>query len=210
MNALLGAVEAVGVLAAGAERRRLDPGFLARAEIEQLSGEAALLRPAHLHPQHHLGPILRVGAAGPGVDRHQRVAGVVAPGKQALLLQREQPGFERGDRVVELAGQLLVVGRQLDQRFEILKIRLHAAEQLEPPLRASMLGADLRRSSGVVPKTCFPHPCFERGDALGQRSRVKDSPRAASAGRGSPRDAPASALSPSWRPRRSLRLRGSA
>ena len=39
--------------------------------------EAALLGPAHLHPQDHLRPVLGVGAAGAGVDRHERVARVV-------------------------------------------------------------------------------------------------------------------------------------
>ena len=45
VHALLGAVEAVGVLALDAERRRLDARLLPRAGLEQLGLEAALARP---------------------------------------------------------------------------------------------------------------------------------------------------------------------
>ena len=78
VDALLGAEEAVGVVAADAEGGGLDAGLLPRAGLEQLDVEAARLGPAHLHPQDHLRPVLRVGAAGAGVDGDQRVAGVVA------------------------------------------------------------------------------------------------------------------------------------
>ena len=114
--------------------------------------EAALLGPAHLHPQHHLGPVLRVGAAGAGVDRDERVAGVVGAGEQPLLLEREQPLLDRGQRAVELARELLVLLRQLDQRLEVLDVGLDAAEGLEPPRHARVLGADLRRRLGVIPE----------------------------------------------------------
>src|SRR5207244_8020019 len=78
VHAALGGVEAVRVLAADAERRRLDARLLPRARLEQLDPEAALLGPAHLHAQDHLGPVLPVRAAGPRLDRDERVAGVVA------------------------------------------------------------------------------------------------------------------------------------
>ena len=63
VDALLGAEQAVGVLAVDQERGRLDPGLLPRRGLEQLDLEPAPLGPAHLHPQHHLGPVLGVGAA---------------------------------------------------------------------------------------------------------------------------------------------------
>ena len=65
------------------------------ARLQQLDLEAAPLGPAHLHPQHHLGPVLGVGAAGAGVDRDERVAGVVAAGEQPLLLERLQARARR-------------------------------------------------------------------------------------------------------------------
>ena len=74
VHALLGAEQAVGVLAAGPERGRLDARLLPRAGLEQLDLEAAALGPAHEHAQDHLGPVLGVGAAGAGVDGHEGVA----------------------------------------------------------------------------------------------------------------------------------------
>src|SRR6185503_8621548 len=73
VHAALGGVEPVGVLAADAEGRRLDARLLPRAGLQQLDVEAALLGPAHLHAQDHLGPVLRVGAAGARVDGDERV-----------------------------------------------------------------------------------------------------------------------------------------
>ena len=56
--------------------------------------EAAALGPAQVHPLHHLGPVLRVGPAGAGVDLADRVALVVLAGEQALqleLVERARP-----------------------------------------------------------------------------------------------------------------------
>ena len=72
--AALGLEDPVGVLAAERERRRLDPVLLARARLDHLGLEAAVVGPAQVHPQEDLGPVLRVGAARVGLDRHDRVA----------------------------------------------------------------------------------------------------------------------------------------
>jgi hypothetical protein len=64
------------VLAAGSRRRRpldqqrgaLDPGLLAGCSSITLDREAAALRPAQVHALQHLRPVLRLGAAGAGVD----------------------------------------------------------------------------------------------------------------------------------------------
>ena len=50
--------------------------------------EAALLGPAQVHAQQHLGPVLRVGAAGAGRDLHERGAAVVLAGEERGLLER--------------------------------------------------------------------------------------------------------------------------
>ena len=105
VDALLGRVEPVGVLARDAEGRRLDAGLLPRARLQQLDLEAALLGPAHLHPQHHLGPVLGVGAARAGVDGDERVAGVVVAREQPLLLERREALLDRGDLLLELGGE---------------------------------------------------------------------------------------------------------
>ena len=193
VDALLGAVEPVGVLAADAEGGGLDAGLLPRADLEQLDRESALLSPAHLHPQNHLRPVLGVGAAGAGVDRHERVTRVVGAGEQALLLERQQPCLDRFQLPLELAREVRILFGQLDERLEVLDVGGDAAEGLESAGQARVFGAGLGRRLGVVPEPGLAHLCLERRDALGERCGVKDSPRAAEAGRESPRDAPASA-----------------
>ena len=53
--------------------------------------EAAALGPALVHPQQHLGPVLGVGPAGPGVDLADGVALVVLAREQRLQLELADP-----------------------------------------------------------------------------------------------------------------------
>jgi hypothetical protein len=122
MDPLLGSVEAVGVLAPDAEGGRLDPGLLPGRGLEQLDSEAALLGPAHLHAQHHLGPILSVGAPRAGVDGDECVAGVIAPGEQSLLLERVEALLDGDELLVELGRHLGVLLGHLGERLQVLDI----------------------------------------------------------------------------------------
>jgi hypothetical protein len=122
VDALLGRVEAVGVLAAHAEGGRLDARLLPRARLQELYVEPALLGPAHLHAQHHLRPVLGVGAAGARVDGDERVAPVVGPGEQPLLLQRLQPALDGDHLLGQLGPHALVLGGQLDEALEVLDV----------------------------------------------------------------------------------------
>ena len=124
VHAALGAEEAVRVLALGAEGRRLDAGLLPRAHLEQLDGEAAALGPAHQHAQHHLRPVLGVGAAGAAVDGHERVTRVVGPGEEPLLLERGQAALDVGQLLADLRGERVVLLRELQQRLEVTHVTL--------------------------------------------------------------------------------------
>ena len=185
VHALLGAVEAVGVLARDPERGRLDARLLPRAGLQELDLEAAPLGPAHHHPQHHLRPVLGVGPARPGVDRHERVAGVVVAGEQPLLLERGQPLLHRHQRLLELGGDVVVLLGELDEPFEVVGVGLQLLERLEPPAEPRVLGADPPRRLGLVPEARLAHLRLERRAALLQPGRVKGSPRAGTAARGS-------------------------
>ena len=90
VHAALGGEQPVGVLAVDGEGDALDAGLVAFAGFVQLDVEAPALRPAQVHAQEHLGPVLALGAAGSRVDAHDGVAGVELPGEEALLLQTLQ------------------------------------------------------------------------------------------------------------------------
>ena len=65
--------QAVGVVAGHGERRALDARLVAGLQVDHVALEAAALGPAQVHAQQHLGPVLRLGAAGARVDGHDGV-----------------------------------------------------------------------------------------------------------------------------------------
>ncbi len=107
------------------------PGLLPRGRLEQLDLETTFLGPAHLHAQHHLGPILGVGATGAGVDRHERVAGVVATREQPLLLELLEAGLDARHLLDHLALERRVLLGHLGERAEILDVALQRTERLQ-------------------------------------------------------------------------------
>ena len=122
--------------------------------------EAAVGRPAEVHAEEHLGPVLRVGAARPGRDRDDRVAGVVLAVEERLLLQAGELGADRRDllgdlrlergveleelrRVVDLAAQRARSGRACAETREC-SVEVRAAVGLVvPEPGAPMLGLEL-------------------------------------------------------------------
>src|SRR6266851_502824 len=74
MLAALGLEDPVRVVALDREGRGLDAVLLTGARLEDLDLEAPVCGPALVHAQQDLRPVLRVGAAGVGLDRHDRVA----------------------------------------------------------------------------------------------------------------------------------------
>ena len=167
MDPLLGREEPVRVLAPRDQGRGLDPGLLPRARLEKVDLEAPPLGPAHLHPQQHLGPVLGVGAAGAGVHRDDRVAGVVASREEPLLLELRQARLDVGARLLQLGGDRVVLGRELLQRLQVVELRLQHPVGLELALRARVLRRDARRPLLVVPEAGLLHLALERAYALG-------------------------------------------
>jgi hypothetical protein len=55
----------------------------------------------------------------PRVDRHERVAGVVLAGEEPLLLELGQPRLDGREPVVELRGELGVLGDELGEALEL-------------------------------------------------------------------------------------------
>ena len=177
MDPLLGREEAVGVLAAGDEGRGLDPRLLARERLLHLDLEATLLRPAQVHAQEHLGPVLGVGPARSAVHRHDCVAGVVVAAEEARLLELAELALDVGELLGELRLERVVTERR--EVGEIRYVRLELAEALELALGAAVLGGDGSGALAVVPEAGFLHLALEPGNLLVERSGVKDNPRAA-------------------------------
>ena len=139
MHAPLGLVRTVGVLALDGHRGRLEAGLLARARLDELRLVAAVGRPAQVHPQHHLRPVLGIGAAGACVDRDDRVARVVLAVEQRVLLQAGELGCDWR----ELGAQLVLECRiDLVQLARLLDLAVQPLVAVEPPGDTGVLGRD--------------------------------------------------------------------
>jgi hypothetical protein len=79
MNPTLGRQEAVGVRPVQHERRGLDPRLLTVMDLVDLHPETLLLGPSRVHPEQHVGPVLRLGASGARLEGRDRVVIVVRP-----------------------------------------------------------------------------------------------------------------------------------
>ena len=77
MDAGLALEVAVGVVALDVDRRLWMPAAPPSSRSVICGREALRLGPHQVHPQEHLGPVARLGAAGAGVDGHEGVAVVV-------------------------------------------------------------------------------------------------------------------------------------
>ena len=87
MHAGLRVQQAVSVGSLDGDGDVLDPRVVPRQDVDDLGLEPLDLEPTHVHPQQHLGPVLRFGPAGTGVDGQDRIPLVILGGESALHLQ---------------------------------------------------------------------------------------------------------------------------
>ena len=154
MDAALGLEPAVGVGADHFHRDRLDPGLLARALLDPLELVPVRFRPAAVHPQQHLGPVLGLGPAGAGVNLEEAVVAVGLAREQALELQAREPLAQRAERGLGLGpslGVALLLG-DLGQRHAVVERLLQAALALDRIGQAGALAHHLLRALGLVPE----------------------------------------------------------
>ena len=186
VHAPLCLVGAVGVLALDGHRRGLEAGLLARARLDELGLVAAVGRPAQVHAQHHLGPVLRVGAARAGVDRDDGVTGVVLAVEERVLLQSRELG--RDGR--QLRPQLVLERRvHLEELARLLDLAVQPLVAVEPARDARVLGGDARCLLLVVPESGGAHGGFELFLAGRQLNGVKGTHEPSRAGLRAPRAA---------------------
>ncbi len=145
MDAALGAQPAVGPPSADLDGHALETGLLAFLLVDDLGLEAVALGPTQVHPQQHLRPVGRLGAAGARADGQDRGAFVVLAGEQQRRpLTRE----------VDLEGR----GVGLEFRLELRRPRTRRATRA--PLRGP-------RRDGAGRPTC---PISERRPSASRRT----------------------------------------
>ena len=168
VDALLRLQVAVGVLALDLDGDRLDPRLFARQEVEDRDLKPVPLGPPDVHPHQHLGPVLRLGAAGARMDREQRVPAVLGTLEHGLELEL----LDAADQLVGLPGHLRLHGRVGLGREELG----HLDRALDPLIQI-LIGNDpglqglefLHRGPGGVglgPEAGLRLTRLERGQAL--------------------------------------------
>ena len=88
VDAGFGRHQAERVVAADGEGGALEARLVARLVVHDLAAEAAALGPAQVHPEEHLGPVLRLGAARARVDGDDGVLLIVLAAQELLRLGR--------------------------------------------------------------------------------------------------------------------------
>ena len=170
----LGGQQPVRVAPADDERRRQDAGFSAFGDLVDLDVESPPLRPAQVHAQHHLGPVLRVGPAGAGVDLRDGVALVVLAGEQGAQLELVERALATVAAMsVELAlepGELTAafLERHDVQRLGVCELGIEGSQALDVVADTAVLGGHLPRLVGVGPQVGLAYLGFELSEALDQ------------------------------------------
>ncbi|MNV52283.1 hypothetical protein D3C71_1443650 [compost metagenome] len=88
VHAFLRLQVAVGIEACDLQRDTLHAGFVAGQIVEYLDFVAPLLRPAAVHPQQHLRPVLRLGAAGAWMQLENGIQPVIRLIEEQAELER--------------------------------------------------------------------------------------------------------------------------
>ena len=190
VHALLGLEEAVRVLSADLDFRRLDPRLFALQQVEHVHLEPVALGPAHVHAHQHLGPVLGFGAAGAGMDGEQRVARVVGTLQHVLQLEGLELRADRVGLLLQLALQREIdMGFRFQQLGELAAVG-HAFAQrvigLEPALQPLDLFYGPARLLRIRPHVPFRHGVLQLGQAFGLPVHVKENSAARRDGDRSP------------------------
>jgi hypothetical protein len=142
---------AVGIGAADGEGGALDPRLLPILTFEKLDLVAVSLRPAQVHAEQHLRPVLRLGAAGAGVDDDDGVLVVVGAGELEGKLQLFELGRQATEERLDLRIDL-PLRQELPPGGQLLGVRAQPRERLQAALQAPPLLEDRGALRRVVPE----------------------------------------------------------
>ena len=178
MGALFVAQVAVGVAALHFDRGALDPRLLTFGEFVHGHLHAAVFRPAGVHAQQHLGPVLGVGTTGPRIDAEHGTLFVVFAAEQALQFPAVQPLAQLVQPVLSFLQQVLI-------RLQLIKLKggLGVVDRTAPSGQLRQLGLHLIQTPHlllgvllVIPEIGLGRELFEILLPGVQCRNVKDSP----------------------------------
>ena len=139
--------------------------------------------PAHIHAQQHLGPILGLGAAGPGMDFEIAVVAVGLAREQAFEFAPRRFAAQFVERGLGLGDdrRLAFAFAQFDQFDRLVDLALDASVAADRLIEPGALAQQLLRRDGVVPQAWVLDFGVQLGEAPRCRIPVKDASSAGSA-----------------------------
>ena len=148
---------AIGKVALYMDRRALDPGHIARRYLQHVDGELMFLGPAHIHPKQHLGPVLRLGSAGTGLNIDIGIVLIELAREHAAKFEFRNGLLGNLEIADDISEKLLVVlaRSELEQFRRIVQRSFERRDRLDDigqrcPLPAESLGALRIRPDGGI------------------------------------------------------------
>jgi len=157
VDAVLDRQVPVGVLALHQHGHALDAGLVAGLDVGDVPLVAALLAETKVHPQQHLGPVLALGAAGPGVDRQDGVGAVVLAAEHLLELGGLDQGLKRPQRRLEVGADILAGLDPLHEDTGVALLGGELLQKLEVRFDPLATPLDLLDRRLVLPEALGPH-----------------------------------------------------
>ena len=156
----------VSVVSFDKNRRRFYSRLVAGQQVNRLHLEAVTLRPAHIHSQKHLRPVLRLGAARARVQGQYRVVRVVGLAQHYLQPQIFQALFDCRDfrRNFRLLRKVFLLQREFQEDLRVVEFRHEIFVRLDSRLHVVEFLRYLLRGVGVVPEGRLAHLVFQLGD----------------------------------------------
>ena len=161
VNARFGLQPAIRSVSFDQKGRRLDAGFFAVVNFEQFDLVALAFRPARVHAQEDIGPVLALCAAGAGMDFEIGVVAVGLAGQHRFYLAAGGLGAQDPQGVLGFLDNIAVALflTQFDEIDRILHLLLESAhagdaviEMLAFPHQFLRFGP--HRSRGLDPRIC--------------------------------------------------------
>ena len=174
MHPALPVQQSVGIVPFHGEGRGFHPRFLPGLIIVQRELEAPLFRPAPVHAQQHVRPVLRFRAPGAGVDGDNGVQVIGLAAEQRCRFQVVHFLPERVQFGAQLRGDVLAFAHQLEIRLRVGKavcqILIAIQDFLETLARChNPLGGFL-----ILPDVAFGNLLLEGFHFLAALGRVKE------------------------------------
>src|SRR5688572_14275932 len=155
-------------------RRALQAGLIAWLIVDDFALEAAALDPSQVHAQQHLGPVLRLGAAGARMNRDDGVLAIVLAAEHLLDLA----AFDEAGQLLDARGQLrrdiFSLTRPVDEHVEIVCSGCERRDQLDLFLDSPAALKDFLRLDLVVPEIGCRCAGFYLCELITRASGLKD------------------------------------